>query len=154
MRSRIAVAILALVVAVSAVACGATGGGAATGGAAGSITIGDAWVRAAAAGSTSAAYLTITNGTTSDDALIAVFSGAAGEAGLHRTSTGADGLTGMEPLERLEVGAGQTVTLAPGGDHVMLMGLVGDLAPGSVVELTLTFEHAGALKVRAEVRAS
>ena len=45
------------------------------------------------------------------------------------------------------------MTLDPGGYHLMLIDLTEDLAPGSTVRLTLTFEDAGPVNVEAEVRA-
>ena len=60
----------------------------------------------------------------------------------------------MQPVDGIVIPAGGTVTLEPGGYHVMLMGLTGDLAAGQVVRLTLTFRTAGAIGVSAEVRAS
>lgn len=42
-------------------------------------------------------------------------------------------------------------TLARGGDHVMLMGLKSALKNGDVIDLTLTFEKAGAVAVQAVV---
>ncbi len=41
---------------------------------------------------------------------------------MHETET-ADGVSRMRPLESLVVGPGQTVTLAPGGKHLMFYGL-------------------------------
>ena len=41
---------------------------------------------------------------------------------MHETET-TDGVSRMRPLERLIVAPGQTVTLAPGGKHLMLYGL-------------------------------
>ena len=40
---------------------------------------------------------------------------------------------------------------APGGDHVMLMGLTRDLAQGEILSLTLTFDGAGSMIVEAVV---
>jgi len=63
-------------------------------------------------------------------------------------------VTGMQPIGGIAIPAGGTVVLEPGGYHIMLEGLVGDLAAGQVVQLTLTFEGAGVLNVPAEVRAN
>jgi copper(I)-binding protein len=53
----------------------------------------------------------------------------------------------MRPLASLDIPAGQPVTLKPGGDHIMLMGLNGPLREGQSFPLTLTFEKAGAREV-------
>ncbi len=118
----------------------------------GLITAGDAWARPAGVGQASAAYLRITNGTFDEDTLVGASTSAAASASIHRTTTDASGMTGMEPAT-LPIPGGQTVALEPGGYHVMLMGLTEELVPGGHLELTLTFEHAGPLNVQAEVRA-
>jgi copper(I)-binding protein len=60
----------------------------------------------------------------------------------------------MRPVAAIEVPAKGAVTLAPGGMHVMLMGLTKPLAIGEAVPLTLTFERAGAVTVQAMVQAA
>lgn len=60
----------------------------------------------------------------------------------------------MEPIARLEIPAGGTVQLAPGGYHIMLIGLTKDLNVGDTVQVTLKFENAGDVTVTAQVRAS
>jgi hypothetical protein len=118
----------------------------------GRVTVTDAWVRAAAvAGQTTAAYFTIANGTTTNDALLGVSTPAAGIAQIHET-TMSSGMMGMRDVPRVNIPAGGTVQFAPGGYHVMLMSLTAPLAAGATVELTLVFEHAGTVVVKAEVR--
>lgn len=121
----------------------------------GSLTVTDAWARPSTGmAMAGAAYLTITNGTGAADALLSVTTAAASTAEVHETTQSSDGMMGMHPIDRLEVPAGGTVKLEPGGYHVMLIGLTGDLVAGAKIELTLTFEKAGAITVTAEVRAS
>jgi copper(I)-binding protein len=57
----------------------------------------------------------------------------------------------MRPVASLPVGPGHDVTLAPGGSHVMLMGLKQPLKPGDHFPLTLTFAHAGAVTTEVTV---
>ena len=71
---------------------------------------------------------------------------------MHQTTTDANGMTGMREAT-IAIPAGQSLTLDPGGYHLMLIDLTEDLAPGSTVRLTLTFEDAGPVNVEAEVRA-
>jgi copper(I)-binding protein len=61
----------------------------------------------------------------------------------------------MRPIAGgLAVGAGRSVTLAPGGDrHLMLVGPTHALKPGETVAATLRFEKAGPVKVVFQVRA-
>ena len=49
----------------------------------------------------------------------------------------------MRPITGLDIPAGQPVTLQPGGDHLMLMGLNQPLHEGQSFPLTLDFEKAG-----------
>jgi copper(I)-binding protein len=58
----------------------------------------------------------------------------------------------MRELDKgLEIPAGGTVTLAPSGFHVMLMGLKAPLKQGTKVPLTLVFEKAGSIDVELTV---
>ena len=59
----------------------------------------------------------------------------------------------MKPITKVDVPAGATVQLKPGGFHIMLVDLVKPLAAGDTVPLTLTFEKAGTKTVDAKVRA-
>ena len=52
----------------------------------------------------------------------------------------------------LEIPAGGEVLLAPGGYHVMLIGLQDDLQPGQRFQIDLEFERAGTKTVEVEVR--
>ena len=63
-------------------------------------------------------------------------------------------MMGMRPVARVEIPAGGSLQLKPGSYHVMLIGLARDLAVGDTIDLTLTFEKAGSITVKAQVRAS
>lgn len=118
-----------------------------------SIAVAEAWARPAASGTDTATYLTITNPGKVEDALLSVSSPDATMAGLHKTSTDASGMTGMAPVQEIAVPAGGTVTFAPGGFHVMLMGLGRDVTAGGTLELHLVFRNAGTMTVQAAVHA-
>jgi copper(I)-binding protein len=140
-----------LLVALVVAACGGSAGPDADGSA--TVTVSDAWARAAAAGGVSAAYMTIANDGSAADALVGVSApDVTASASLHETTTSADGMTGMQHTPSIAVPAGGTVALEPGGYHVMLMDLTKALAPGDTVTLTLTLEGAGTVTVDAEVR--
>ena len=64
------------------------------------------------------------------------------------------GMMGMQPVARVEIPAGGSLQLKPGSYHVMLIGLVKDLKAGDTIDLTLKFERAGAITVKAQVRES
>jgi copper(I)-binding protein len=119
----------------------------------GSVAIRDAWIRPAAAGTQTAAYLTIAN-PGSPDVLLSARCTIAASTMLHQTTTDASGMTGMSMIDRLPIPAGATVELKPGGTHVMMTGLGKTLEAGSSVELELTFEKAGRIVVTAAVRPS
>jgi len=118
----------------------------------GAPQIAGAWARPGAASAESAAYLTITVPSGQADALLSASSPAASMVQLHEVSTDAQGMTGMHHIDRLDIPAGETVRLEPGGYHLMLMGLTAELAVGGTIELMLVFEHAGKVVVEAEIR--
>jgi periplasmic copper chaperone A len=141
---------LALVVA----ACG-SGGASAAPVVSGELTVSGAWVRAAQAGATSAAYLTLANGQAVHDALLGVSAtDVTDSASIHETTSDGSGMTGMQHIDSIEIPSGGTVALEPGGFHIMLMGLKHDLKPGDRVTLVLALEQAGVVNVDAEVRAN
>jgi copper(I)-binding protein len=122
----------------------------------GGVTVSNAWVRATtSADATSAAYLTITNQLAGDERLIGVSSPAAAAVEIHRTTTDSMGMTDMPAVSEMHIPAGATVTLEPGGFHLMLTGLKAPLkAGGPTIPLTLTFALAEPITVQADVRAT
>ena len=59
---------------------------------------------------------------------------------------------GHAPIDGIEIPAGGSVTLEPGGKHLMVMGLTTDLTVGGTLDLDLVFQNAGTIKVTAEVK--
>ena len=57
----------------------------------------------------------------------------------------------MRPLERLELPAGRTVELKPGGYHLMLQDLKQPLPPGTTVRLTLALRDAKGVQSKLEL---
>lgn len=117
------------------------------------IAVSDAWARETVQGqAATAAYLIIRNSGGSGDRLISVSSPDAAETSLH-SSTNEDGVARMRPLNQgLPIPAGGTASLAPGGNHIMLMGPRQALTAGTAIELRLRFEHSGERVVQAQVR--
>lgn len=112
-----------------------------------------AWARATPPGAdVGAAYLTIENRGSADDRLIGASSEAAGAVAIHETVE-ENGIAKMRPLEGIAVLAGHTIAMRPGGFHFMLMDLKAPLVEGETLTLTLTFEHAGAIEVEADIAA-
>jgi copper(I)-binding protein len=58
----------------------------------------------------------------------------------------------MRPVPKLGVPAGGKLEMKPGGYHLMLLNLKRQLKAGQVVNLTLVFEKAGRLAVKAKVK--
>ena len=121
---------------------------------AGSLTITRPWVRATPGGAqVGGGYLTITNtGSMPDRLLGGALSGAArGE--VHVTSN-EGGISRMRSVEGgIEIKPGETVRLAPGGYHLMFLGLKHSLINGERVAGTLQFEKGGSVPVEFEVQA-
>lgn len=101
-----------------------------------------------------AVYMNLTNESGSADALVGAASPAAAKVEVHETSADASGQMAMHPVEKIALPAGGTVALEPGGFHIMLIDLTGELMAGDKVEVTLQFETAPDLVVTAEVRAN
>jgi copper(I)-binding protein len=100
-----------------------------------------------AMGGTGAAYLTIENGGSEADRLIAAAADVANVVEIHEIADN-DGVMEMRPLaDGLDIPADETVVLEPGGFHIMFIGLKDDLTAGMTFELTLTFEYAGEVVV-------
>ena len=118
----------------------------------GDLTVRSVWARASVTAN-GAAYLSVHNGGAEDDALVAARSPAAGMADLH-THLMDDGVMRMRPIEDIPVPAGTTVTLEPGGLHIMLMHLEGPLTEGGTITLVLTFANAGEVSVEGPVLAA
>jgi len=153
---------LVLVVAASlALLAGCSGPASSPASPAAGITVTDAWARSSSAmASAGAAYATITNAGSAADSLIGASSPAAATVEVHETvvmgspDASGGGMMGMQPVARVEIPAGGSLQLKPGSYHVMLIGLVKDLKAGDTIDLTLKFERAGAITVKAQVRES
>jgi periplasmic copper chaperone A len=87
-----------------------------------------------------AAYVTITSPTA--DRLVSASTPVAKKAELHTMSM--QGMVmKMRPVSGVDIPPGRAVTLKPGGEHIMLMGLNQPLREGQSFPLTLDFEKAG-----------
>lgn len=121
----------------------------------GGLTIDHPWARETAKGQVvGGGFMTITNKGPADDRLIAATSPAAAEVQLHSmTMTG--GVMQMRQIrDGIAIPRGETVTLQPGGLHVMFMGLKQPLARGTKLPVTLRFARSGAVKVSFAIEAA
>lgn len=115
------------------------------------IGLSDAWARPTlGAGRTTAAYVTITNVGTNADRLTAADTPGAGSVEIH-TAGMEEGVMRMRRLEGLDIPAGETVTMAPGGYHIMIIDIEEPIEVGTTVPLTLTFETSGSVTIDAPV---
>jgi copper(I)-binding protein len=96
-------------------------------------------------------FMTITNAGSAPDRLIGAKTENAARSEIHQMKMDGDVMK-MNAVEGgLEIPAGGSVTLAPGGYHVMMMGLKQPLAPSECLELTLSFEKSGDLPVELNI---
>ena len=115
------------------------------------ILIDEPWARPGFQGDNSAVYLMIGNSNDQGDGLIGASSDVANLTEIHLSKMDAEGTMTMERQDLIGIPAGETVSLEPGGLHVMLMNLVNDLNVGDKFELTLEFQRAGDITVEVEV---
>ncbi|HET7167820.1 MAG TPA: copper chaperone PCu(A)C [Candidatus Limnocylindrales bacterium] len=122
---------------------------------AGAMRVEDAWARPSMGmDRAAAAYLVVVNDTGVADALVGARSPAAATVELHETAADASGQMAMHPIDRIDLPVGGRAALEPGGTHIMLIDLTGDLVAGQQIDLTLDFATAPDLVVKATVRAS
>ncbi|KQZ06502.1 hypothetical protein ASD21_02390 [Caulobacter sp. Root1455] len=114
---------------------------------AGGIEVRRPWTRPAQAGMNGVGYLTLANVGAKPVKLVAVESPAAKSATIHQSSM-AGGVSSMRPVTGgLTIAPGASVVFAPGGYHLMLMGLTKAQALGGKVPLTLVFDGGRKLRI-------
>ena len=119
---------------------------------AGDIAIVHPWARATPAGAkVGAGYVTLQNNGGAADRLVSATADVADHVEIHEMSMDG-GVMKMRQLPAgLDLPAGKSVELKPGGYHLMLMGLKQPLTTGATVKATMTFEKAGAVPVEMKV---
>ena len=119
---------------------------------AGDLLIGHPWSRETPGGAkVGGAYLTITNTGKTSDRLLSATTPAAASVEIHEMAT-TNGVMTMRPfVAGLAIGPGHTVSLAPGGYHLMLLNLKAPLKQGDRLPLTLMFEKTGKVEVMINV---
>jgi copper(I)-binding protein len=120
----------------------------------GALEIAQPWARATPPSAPAGGgFLKITNTGTTPDRLISASSPAAELVQVHEMKMDGNVMRMREVEKGLEIPASGSVTLAPGGFHLMMMGLKGPLKQGTSVLLTLVFEKAGRIDVELAVEA-
>lgn len=115
------------------------------------VTIENAWARATPAkAENGAAYLTLQ--AAAPNRLTGISTPVAKKAELHQMKMEGSVMK-MRPVAGIDLPAGETVTLKPGGVHIMLIGLNQRLQPGQSIPLTLHFAKGGDEQVTVPVEA-
>lgn len=116
------------------------------------ITIDDPFARASAGSvKVGAAFMVVKNSGATDDALVGAESPVAARAELHTHIKDGEVMR-MRQVSSIDVPAGGTVSLQPGGLHIMLIDLKQPLRQGETFPLSLTFAKAGTLAVDVPVK--
>ena len=116
-----------------------------------SVDVKDAWVRASVQGQkATGAFMKIT--AKEGSKLVSASSPAAGVAEVHEMKMDGDIMKMRAVSGGLELPAGKTVELRPGGYHVMLMDLKAALPKDSTIPLTLVFKDARGLQSKLEIK--
>ena len=120
----------------------------------GSLEISQPWTRATApTAKAGGGFVTITNKGTTPDRLIAARSTASAKSEIHEMKMDGNVMRMRELDKGVEIPPGATVTLKPGGYHIMFMELKAPFAKDAKVPVTLVFERAGSIDVPFTVQA-
>ena len=118
------------------------------------LSVTDAWARATMPGQkVSGAYMQLQSD--ADARLVSASSPAVPRVEVHEMKMDGDVMR-MREVKSIELPKGKTVSLEPGGYHIMLMNLTKPIAAGEVIPLTLVVESGGkrqTIEVKAEARA-
>ena len=99
-------------------------------------------------------FLTIVNNGATDDRLISASADVGRETQIHEMAVVNDVMRMRQIEGGIPLPAGASVTLEPGGLHLMFMGLNGPLVEGQSFPVTLTFEKAGQVTIDMPIAAS
>ena len=115
------------------------------------VTVQDAWIRATVPQQkVTGAFMKITS--TANVHIVAIKSPIADRAEIHEMKMDSDVMT-MRAVPTLPLGAGKSVSLAPGGYHIMLFGLHQQVKAGDSVPLTLIIEDSQKRRTSVEIKA-
>ncbi len=115
------------------------------------VKVDGAWVRGTVATQkATGAFMRLT--ADKDTRLVSVSTPVAGVSEIHEMAMDKDVMK-MRQVPGLDLAAGRTTELKPGGYHVMLMDLKAPLKGGDVVSLTLVFEDAAKKRFTQDIKA-
>lgn len=154
-RTHLLRAATAVAVAATLAACGSSGtsstGSSAPSTSASAVSASDAWVKTAPSGMT-AAFVTLTNRSATDEVVVAATSPVSRMVQLHETVAQGGRMVMQENKDGIPVPANGTAILEPGGDHLMLMDVTAPIKAGEVVPFTLTFASGATLTFSATAK--
>lgn len=120
----------------------------------GDLVIGHSWARQSPMGADVAAgYMTITNTGKVDDRLVKATAAITATVQLHEMKMEGDVMKMAEIPGGIVIPAGATIELKPKSLHIMFMDLQAPVMEGEEIAGTLTFEKAGTVDIKYEVRA-
>ncbi|HEY8507296.1 MAG TPA: copper chaperone PCu(A)C [Steroidobacteraceae bacterium] len=115
------------------------------------LVVQDAWARKAPGSDVAAVYLSLRNTSAQPMIVVGVRSPGAASAMIHETSV-QGGQSQMRPKDKIVIAPGQTVTLQPGGTHIMLSGFKSNYGVGQSVPLVLLLANGEQVQAAAVVR--
>lgn len=104
-----------------------------------------AWSRPAAQGGSGAGFMRLVNPDARPDSLVAAETTIARETQIHRTTI-TNGMASMQRQAAAAIPAGGQLVFAPGGYHLMFMGLTRPLKAGERFPVTLVFSSGARVK--------
>jgi copper(I)-binding protein len=104
-----------------------------------------AWSRPASQGATGAGFMVLVNSGAKPDALVAIESTAARQVQIHQSSV-TGGMASMKMVTSVPIPAGGRVSFAPGGYHLMFLGLTKAQKVGESLPATLVFASGARIK--------
>lgn len=119
---------------------------------AGPIMISDAWSRPAVQGTTAAGFMMVMNHGKTPAALVKIESPLSTKVQMHRSAM-TNGVMSMSAQDKIEIAPGGMVSFAPGGYHLMFLGISKTLKAGDRLPATLVFSGGRRIRVDFAVRA-
>jgi copper(I)-binding protein len=116
----------------------------------GDMEVHSAWVRPTARGENAAVYLTLHNHSSDDDELIGASSPAADAVELHE-STMENDVMQMNMIMSVPIASEEEIVFAPGGLHIMLIGVKEALVLGGHIAVVLNFNNHEDIAVEVQI---
>jgi periplasmic copper chaperone A len=121
------------------------------------VNVENAWARPSMAakdgsGTVSGIFMVVSNGGKEADRLIGGVTAAAEKVEVHETIMEGEVAKMQQVAGGLEIPAGGSVMLKPGGYHVMLIGIKQDLKVGDKFSIDLQFEKSGTITLEVPVK--